>query len=445
MAMSKEKVIRRKTLIRYVVPTVLSSCCFFLFTIIDGIFVGNGVGTDALGAVNLVMPFVMVVNALFMLATIGGVTVAAIRFGRGDEDGANQAFMHSIISIALIAIVLTAVGTLLTDQISRLLGANDTFHQLVKDYLFWYSVFIIPSGLSSALQRFCRNDGDPILVSVAVIIGTACNIFGDWLTVFPLRMGLKGAAIATGVSQTVTLLIVLIHFINKKGRLRIISLSQFKPDGALFKKIAMRGLPETVAQFATPVATLCMNYVLLERIGNIAVNAYSIICYVASFAVAIFFGSAEGLQPLFGQSYGAREDGDLKYYFKSGVVINFVGSCLITVLLYFVGGGICKMFGADSETLAFTIKYMPQYSWGFIFMSLNTIASAYLYSTKRTREALILNVLHSFIFNSTAIIILPMIFGNGIIWSTFGIYEIMVMIAAIILIRRSERNGIVYK
>ena len=103
------------------------------------------------------------------------------------------------------------------------------------------------------------------------------------------------------------------------------------------------------------------------------------------------------------------------------------------------------MFGADSETLAFTIKYMPQYSWGFIFMSLNTIASAYLYSTKRTREALILNVLHSFIFNSTAIIILPMIFGNGIIWSTFGIYEIMVMIAAIILIRRSERNGIVYK
>ena len=105
---------RSKNLVKYVVPTILSSVSYFLFTIIDGIFVGQGVGTDALGAVNIAFPFVMVVCATFMLTTIGGVTVVAIRLGRGDEKGANQAFMHSLSATALVALVLCLAGTLLT-------------------------------------------------------------------------------------------------------------------------------------------------------------------------------------------------------------------------------------------------------------------------------------------------------------------------------------------
>ena len=87
---------RVKTLVKYVVPTLLSNVCFFLFTIVDGIFVGHGIGTNGLGAVNLIVPFVMVVNAVFMLTTIGGITIVAIRLGRGDKDGANEAFMHAV-------------------------------------------------------------------------------------------------------------------------------------------------------------------------------------------------------------------------------------------------------------------------------------------------------------------------------------------------------------
>lgn len=120
---------------------------------------GNGVGTDALGAVNLAMPFVMVVNALFMLTSIGGVTVAAVRIGRGDTEGANSAFMHSVTGTLTIAAVLTIVGTLLTEQLCSVLGAGGgTFHRMVFDYTLWYSVFIIPAGFSVALQGFCRND-----------------------------------------------------------------------------------------------------------------------------------------------------------------------------------------------------------------------------------------------------------------------------------------------
>lgn len=433
---------RTKNLCKYVIPTVLSCVSYFLFTIIDGIFVGQGVGTNALGAVNIAFPFVMIVCAVFMLTTIGGVTVVAIRLGRGDENGANEAFMHALSATLAVAVIMCIAGTVLADGLCLLLGANDTFFDYVHDYLFWYSVFIIPSGLSTAMQGFCRNDGSPILVSVAVIVGTVCNIFGDWLFIFPLKMGLKGAAIATGTSQTITLLVVMAHFVAKHGKLRIRS---FSPDAALYKKIAIRGLPECISQLAAPAAIITTNYVLLAKIGDIGVNAFSIIGYVASFSVAIFAGTAEGLQPLFGRCYGAKNEADLKYYLRAGMAINFAGSVLIYILLLFVGGPVCTMFGADPDTLQYTVASMPKYAWGFSVMALNTIISAYLYSTKRSTQAIIMNILRSFVFDIAVIILLPEIFGAEIIWYTFGIFEAMVLAAAIVLLKSSERNGVIFK
>ncbi|MFA7100959.1 MAG: MATE family efflux transporter [Bacilli bacterium] len=433
---------RSKNLIKYVIPTMLGSVSFFLFTIVDGIFVGQGVGTDALGAVNLMMPFVMVVNALFQLTTIGGVTVMAIRFGRKDNEGANQVFLHSLLGALVISLVLCLIGTCLTGPVCHLLGATITYHEMAVDYLFWYSLFIIPSALSTAFQGFLRNDGSPLLVSGAVVFGAILNIFGDWLLVFPLQMGLKGAAIATGVSQCVTLLILSFHFILKKGKLRI---HRFKPQTALFKKIAIRGLPECIAQFATPVTTLLMNKVLITQVGDIAVNSYSIISYVASFSVAVFFGTSEGLQPLIGNCYGAKDTPDLKFYFHSGLIINFLGSALINVLLLIFGNHICLLFGADEATLAYTTQAMPIYALGFLVMAFNTMISSYFYSTKRSKQADVINVLRSFIINSIVILALPAIFGKEIIWYAFAIYEALVLVIAVILLKHSERNGIVYQ
>ncbi|MBR0026894.1 MAG: MATE family efflux transporter [Clostridia bacterium] len=430
---------RAKTLVKYVLPTVLSCCCFFLFTIIDGIFIGNGVGADGLGAVNIAFPFVMVVGSLFMLTTVGGVTITAIRIGRGDHEGANQSFMHAITGTVSVTVVLTLIGVLLAGPLARLLGATDTYYEMAKDYLFWYSVFLIPSGLSMTLQHFCRNDGSPVLVSAATIISTAFNIFGDWLFVFPLKMGLAGAAIATGLSQLLTFLILVTHFIRRKGILRV---RKFKLSGTLIKKIMKRGLPESVAQLTVPITTICTNYVLLATLGDAAVNAFSIICYVASFSVAIFIGSSQGLQPLFGQCYGAKNEKDLKYYYRAGMLICLTGSLLVTVALYFVGGPIAELFGADAAALECTVVNMPIYSWGFIFAALNTMLSAYLYSTKRTKEALILNLLRSFVFNTVITVALPLIFHADLVWYTYVIYEALVFLTGWLITKHSERNGI---
>ena len=432
---------RRKDLCKYVIPTALGQVSYFLFTIVDGIFVGHGVGTNALGAVNIAFPFVMVVCAVFMLTTIGGVTVTAIRLGRGDVDGANEAFMHSLTATGIVSVILCAVGTLCTDMLCRLLGANETFYSDVYDYVFWYSIFIIPNGFSVAAQGFARNDGAPVLVSASLIGGTAFNLVGDWLLIFPMKLGLMGAAIATGAAQAFIFLIIAPRFLRKRGRLR---LGRLKPKKAMFKKLVIRGLPEFIAQLAAPVSIIATNYVLLAKVGDIGVNAFSIIGYVASFSVAIFMGTADGLQPLFGRCYGEKNERDLHWFFRAGLIINIVGSVVIFLLLLLVGEPICEMFGADAVTLRYTVHSMPLYAWGFSVMAANTMISAYFYSTKRSRQAVIMNLLRSFVLDLAVIFLLPELLGAEAVWFTFGVYELLVLAVAVYLLKGSEKNGVVF-
>lgn len=432
---------RMKKLLKLVLPSVLSQVCMFLFTIVDGIFVGNGVGATALGAVNIVLPYILTLSALYMLVAVGGATVTAIRFGRGDKEGANLAFLHAFAAIFAVSVVLTVVGVCFTRQLGYLLGANEAYIDYVTDYTFWYSVFIIPAGLSILLQFFGRNDGASMLVMVSTAVCSALNIFLDWLFVFPMQMALKGAAIATGISQTVGFLMLLSHFVLKKGDLRI---RRFRPDAKLFRKILMRGAPESIAQFASPVSILCLNYVMLRMIGEIAVNAFSVIGYIASFSVAVFYGVSEGAQPLIGNAYGEKNESDLKFYFRVSLLIAFVGSLLLYLLFLIVSPNICRLFGLDAETLAFTVQKLPKYAINFVFMSLNTILSAYLYSTKRTGAAVTLNLLRSFVFTVSVILILPALFGAELIWYTAAVYEALSLLAALLLVRATEKNGVVF-
>lgn len=433
---------RRKIIFRNVAPAILSNACVFLFSVVDGIFVGNGAGSQALGAVNLALPFVLLAQALNAMSSIGGVTITAIRFGRGDKEGAQNAFMHSLTLNFIVCIFITLCGSAFTETVCGLLGATDSYLSLVKEYVFWYALFAIPNALSLNLQFFCRNDGSPGLVAVTNVVSSALNIFLDWLFVFPMQMGVMGAAVATGISQTVGLLIILLHYVLKKGDLRIL---KYKPQGKLFRKIIFRGLPEAIAQFSTPVTTLCMNRVLMTAFGDIGINAFAIISYLSSFTMSVFFGASEGMQPLFGQAYGAKKDDNLKHYYRAGQLISIIGSALCVAVYVLFPHTLCQLFGASGETLEFTSIHMWEYCWGFIVGSVNTMMSAYLYSTKRSGQAIALNIVRSLVMNSLIITLLPKIFGSIIVWHTFGIYEVIVLIVAIVLKKSSERNGIIYK
>lgn len=433
---------RKSIILKNVAPAILANACVFLFSVVDGIFVGNGAGIQALGAVNLALPFVLIAQALNALASIGGVTVTAIRFGRGDKEGAQNAFMHSFTINLCVGLFITLMGCVFNKPICSLLGASENYVKLVQEYVFWWALFAVANSLSLNLQSFCRNDGAPGLVAVTNVVSTSLNIFLDWLFVFPMQKGVMGAAVATGISQIAGLLVISTHFLFKKGNLTI---RKYKPQLKLYRKIVFRGLPEAIAQFSTPVTTLCMNYTLMATFGDIGINAFSIISYLSSFTMAVFFGATEGMQPLFGQAYGAKEDDNLRYYYRAGQLISIIGSTLCVAVYVIFPHVLCKLFGADAVTLDFTAAHMWEYCWGFIVGSINTLLSAYFYSTKRSGQAITLNVVRSLVMNTLVITFLPKIFGSMIVWHTFGIYEVLVLIIAIILKKNSERNGIVYR
>lgn len=421
---------------------MIGNLSFFILTIVDGMFVGNGVGPDALGAVSLAMPFVNLVWALSTLFNIGGVAVASVRFGRGDTEGANLAFMHAL-SANLVAFSLISVtGMLMSKKIAFLLGANETYLQMVSDYIFWYSVFLLTSTLGPCLNTFARNDGNPRLGLIMSFTCTAANIFGDWLMVYPLHKGVAGAAIATGSSNLLGLLVVLSHFIRKKGQLRV---RKFKPQFSLYRKIMLRGLPEMISQFANPVIAFSMNRMLITHLGNVAVNAYSVIMYASSLFSSLMWGLASGLQPLYGASYGAKDDKSLKFYFRSGQIMAFVGGVGIFLLTFFVGKPLCAFFGADAASVPIVCDALPKYCLNYVFAAFTAVIASYLFSTKRTQYAIPINVCRSIVFNFACINFLPLIFGYEFVWYTVTVSECACMIIAMVLRKISERRGIIYR
>ena len=432
---------QRKELSKYIIPALISNLSFFVLNIVDGIFVGNGVGIDALGAISLSLPWLLVVNAVAVLFTIGGVTVASVRLGRGDVDGANQAFMHSFAAIIISMLLLTVIGTVWSDQVARMMGANDTFQELVSTYIFWYSVFLLPAGLFTCLSGFCRNDGNPRLSTVSAIVCTAANIFGDWLLVFPLDKGIGGAAFASGAAQLCSVIILWFHYTKGMGQIRF---QKFKPERTLCQKVFLRGTPEMVNQFASPITMFSMNHVLIG-IGDAHVNAYSVILYAGSLFSALMYGLSTGLQPLYGRSYGAKDDKALRYYIKTGLQISLAGSVMILGLTFVIGEPICFIFGADAAATDVVTKVFPKYCLGYFFAASTVVIGAYLFSTKRTQYAVALNVCRSLVFNFVCINFLPLLFGAEIVWYTLGIAEAICLCIAVWLWKRSERNGIVYR
>ena len=254
-----------------------------------------------------------------------------------------------------------------------------------------------------------------------------------------MKQGLAGAAIATGISQTVGMLIVAVHFLMKRGHLRF---AKFKPDGKLMRKVLKRGFPKMLSQLATPIAVFCMNLVIIRFLPEGSDNTYSVISRVVAFAYAVFIGVSEGMQPLFGQSYGDKNADDLCDFKRWGMIFSFIGSAVVSVASMWMDKPICQMFGAGATATELAVSAIPQYCWAFLFASVNTVLSVYLYSTKRTKESVAVNVLRGLIFTPLCVVALSFLTNGALFWFTVGIAEAITFVSAMAITKRSERCGV---
>lgn len=302
---------------QYVIPSIGAMLVSGLYFVVDGIFVGRGIGTNGLAAVSLSVPFISLLIAIPMMIAMGGASLTSISFGRGETEQANEHFNTSIFLVLVFALFMSVIAVSFPKIIAGLLGVNEALLEDTALYLKYFVVFGIFFSGAMVLAAFVRNDGNPKLVFWGMTVGAGCNIFLDWLFVFPLQMGLKGAAIASGLGQVLACAILSFHFILRKGSLRL-SLSKItrKEIGSILHT----GLPEFVTQMNSPVTTFCYNQIVIRTFGEIGMAAFSVVAYLLTIILAIFAGLAQGIQPLLSLSRGQGElERERKFMLSVGI------------------------------------------------------------------------------------------------------------------------------
>ena len=397
-------------------------------------------GSDALAAVNLALPFAALATALADQIAMGGASVAAIRLGRGDRQGAGKAASTCVATTLVAAIGLGTFGMAFSEHISSASGAAGRLLAPTSEYIHYYNAFVLFAMLGICLSALVRNDGRPGLAFWGMVAGAGANVFLDWLFIFPWQMGIKGAAIASGVGQIMTVAILSTHFFRGKGKLKL-RLSLLAPS--LTGKILLRGVPEFVTQISQPLTILCFNYMVMRLLGEEGVSAYAIICNLTSLIFAVQVGVANGMQPLFGRSFGEKNHSLTRRFWHTGVVMNLAASTFLYAALVLGRTHITALFGADPELAATAAGGLVLYGLAFIPASYSITATAFFLSTKRTGPAMLIASARGCILNVALIIAIPAFFGGSAIWLPLIAVETLTIVAGAILMKRAgtRRNS----
>ena len=399
--------------LKYAIPSAFSMFISALYTIIDGIFVGQGVGDAALAAVNIVLPFTVILVGMANMMAVGGGALVSKNIGAKEIDKAVNIFRQVCKFLLILSIVISIICVIFTNQIVKLLGATKNLQGLAVDYLRFYALFSIPNLIGIVLNSFVRNDQKPKLAMVSIISGAITNIILDYVFIFKLGFGIKGAAIATGLGQIVTVSILLPHFIKKKGYL---SFGKVKLQIESIKEFLKIGFPSFFTQASFSVIVLLHNVIITKNIGEIGVSAYSIINYIGTNIYMVLFGLTLGAQPLISYNYGKRDDKKMLSFYKITCVSSTLFTCIAVSICYIFGRNLIQIFTSDKEILelAYTGLRFASISYFFVGLNLNTIT--YYQAIEMPKYSNLICLFRSIIFLPIGLILLSNIFGVNGVW-----------------------------
>lgn len=425
----------RKTFYHFVIPSLGSSMITALYFVVDGIFVGRGVGTNALAAVNLSLPVIILIISITMMLTMGGATLTSISIGEKDPAAANQSFRTTISMVVVFAVLISVLCAAFPKTVATISGANEVLLEDTSTYIRYYCLFGVFYCFAMCLSVFVRNDNNPRLALWGMVTGACTNIFLDWLFIFPLQMGLMGAAIASGIGQAISCLLLMTHFFRKKGILRF---GWFQLSGRLCLQVARRGIPEFFTQMSQTVTIFIYNILALRYLGEMGVAAYAVVCYLLEIIIASFIGVSQGIQPLISYSYGEKNHQRERYFFRQGLFFNTALALAVYLIMVVLGRPIISIFNPDPELIRLAYSSILVYGVSFAFAAINIVFTTYYLATKRTGRSIMIAAGRSFVLNSICIFAMPAIFGPQALWS--GIIVAEFVLAAICLLTRPKNQ-----
>lgn len=424
-----------KLFLNYLIPSITGMLIMSLQIVIDGIFVGRGVGSDGLAGVNIVVPFFGLFIAIGLLIGLGGSTIVSIYLGQGKVNEARKIFTQSVLVAILIIVPIALISLLNIKEVSYMLGANNEIYSHVYDYLSVTLVFSIIHVLNSALNCFVRNDGAPMFSMIGMVIGAVINCILDYVFIFIFHWGVKGAALATGIGCLISMLIFLIHFILKRKNLQFVKTNFNMND---LSRIFKNGFPSFFAEMSYAIVMLEFNWAFMRSYGELGVSAYSIVNYIHALMLMVFMGIAQAVQPIISYNFGIGEEERYKQGLKLAVNASLIFGMLFFAAGLLFGKHFVLLFVRDNkELIDITTSGIRLYYISYIFMGINIVIAMFFQAIESSGVSTLLSVSRGLAFISLFVVILPIFMGVDGIWLATPFAEMITLIFSLYFIKQS--------
>lgn len=427
-----------QTFAKYVSANIFGMIGLSCYILADTFFIARGVGPDGLTGLNLAIPIYSFLNGLGLMIGMGGATRYSIAGGSNNEKTRKVIFTQSLLFMAICAAIFFAAGLFLPYKLAAILGADAAILPLTGSYLRIILLFAPMFMLNNLLICFVRNDGKPRLAMTGMLLGSFSNIVLDYIFIFPLGLGMPGAALATGAAPVISILILSSHFIKKQNGFH---LCRTRLHFKTIRDISSLGVSSLIVEVSSGVVMIVFNMLILKDSGNLGVAAYGILANIALVFISIFTGISQGVQPILSSCYGKKENQNiqrlLRYALVTSVVFAFVSYCGT----FLFSDGITDLFNKEhnTELAAIAVKGMRIYFTAFLFIGINIISAAYFSSIDKPKQAFLISCLRGFLLVIPLAFLMSFFFGLTGIWLTVPVTEALVFALVALLLSKNKR------
>ena len=417
---------------KYVFQNILGMIGISVYILADTFFISLAEGANGIAALNLVLPIYSLIFAIGAMIGVG----SAIRFNIASvrkEQTADLYFSNAILFAILIGVIFILLGIFIPDKILALLGGDRKIIAVGKDYTRIFMMFTPFFMLNHIFNAFVRNDGSPSLAMAATLLSSLFNIVFDYILMFPLKLGMAGAALATAFSPIIGVLICSLHFLNKRNTIKF----KWKlPSVGRLIHSCQLGISAFIGEMASGITTLVFNFIILNISGNIGIAAYGIVANIALVATSVFNGLSQGAQPLFSNFYGIGERTSIKKILKLSIVTGMVLSIVAILVTQFFAEPIVQIFNSENSTemAEYATIGLKIYFLGYLFAGFNIVGTGYLSATENAGWAFLISILRGIVAIITCAVILSKLFDMTGIWLAFPVAECLTAIIMMIAI-----------
>lgn len=408
-----------KLIVSMAVPAVAAQIVNVLYNIVDRVYIGHipEVGSLALTGVGIAFPIVMLVSAFSAFAGMGGAPLASIQLGKKNHDGAEDILGTSAAMLILFSVILTTVFEICKTPVLYAFGASDATLHYGESYIGIYLLGTIFVQLALGLNMFISAQGAAKTAMLSVLIGAVLNIVLDPILIFALGMGVRGAALATVISQAVSSIWVVHFLMSKKSAIRL-RFNKLRLKGAVVKKIAGLGVSPFIMQSTESLVSITLNAGLQRYGGDLYVGTMSIMLSVMQLIVIPVQGITQGIQPIISYNYGAGNADRVKGAFFRSLIAAFIGTLVLGGVAVLFPGIYAGIFTEHQELYELTCRVMPTFFIGICIFGIQSACQSTFLALGQAKVSLFIALLRKVILLIPLAIILPRIMGvMGIYWA----------------------------